>query len=81
MSATMWRGLSWGLGENFSKGTSDSERLRATRGDSDQSGQGGSERLRATQRCLARPDPGHLPCVPDLLQLGRSGWKGVSAQG
>ena len=43
MSATMWRGSSLGLGENFPKVTSD---------------QSDPKRPRATQRCQARPDPG-----------------------
>ena len=53
-SATTWRGLKRGLGENFSKVMSDSERLRATKEthhDSERLGatQSDSERLRATQ--------------------------------
>ncbi len=61
----MWRGSTWGLGEIFSKGTSDSEQLRVTR--ATQSNECNSERLRDVRQgwILGKGD---IPCVPDLLQ-------------
>ena len=82
MSTTMWRGSTWGLGEIFSKGTSDSEQLRVTQSNSEwlRATQSDSEQLRVTSATQSNSEQlrdvgqgwilgkGDIPCVPDLLQ-------------